>query len=39
MLSWRVGEVKITKIVEVESTGSTKFVLPQATREAALEIG
>ena len=38
-LSWRVGDVKITKIVEIESTGSTKFILPQATREAALEIG
>ncbi len=39
MLSWRIGDVKITKIVEVESTGSTKFILPQATREEALKIG
>ena len=37
-LSWRIGDVKITKIVELETTGSTKFILPQATREAALEI-
>jgi glyoxylase-like metal-dependent hydrolase (beta-lactamase superfamily II) len=37
-LSWRVGEVKITKIVELERAGGTRFVLPQATREAALSI-
>ncbi len=38
LLSWRIGDVTITKIVELETTGSTKFILPQATREAALEI-
>jgi glyoxylase-like metal-dependent hydrolase (beta-lactamase superfamily II) len=38
LLSWRIGDVKITKIVELEMTGSTKFILPQATREEALKI-
>jgi glyoxylase-like metal-dependent hydrolase (beta-lactamase superfamily II) len=38
MLKWRVGDVTITKIVELEATGGTKFILPQATREAASEI-
>jgi len=38
MTSWRIGDVKVTKIVEVEATGGTRFILPQATREAALQI-
>jgi len=33
MLSWRVGEVKITRILELEATGGTRFILPQATPE------
>lgn len=33
-LSWRIGAVKVTKIVELEFTGGTRFILPQATREA-----
>jgi glyoxylase-like metal-dependent hydrolase (beta-lactamase superfamily II) len=37
-LNWKVGDVKITKIVELEMAGGTRFVLPQATREAALAI-
>lgn len=32
-MQWAVGKVKITKIVEVESTGGTRFILPQATGE------
>jgi glyoxylase-like metal-dependent hydrolase (beta-lactamase superfamily II) len=32
-MHWNVGRVKITKIVELETTGSTRFILPQATRE------
>lgn len=36
MLKWRVGDVTITKVVEFEAVGGTKFVLPQATREAVL---
>lgn len=38
MQSWRIGDVKVTKIVELEATGGTRFILPQATREAALSI-
>ena len=30
---WKVGRVKITKIVELETTGSTRFILPLATNE------
>ncbi|MBV8615920.1 MAG: MBL fold metallo-hydrolase [Acetobacteraceae bacterium] len=38
MRSWRVGDVAITKVVELEATGGTKFLLPQATREAILKL-
>ena len=37
-MRWRIGEVTVTKIVELEATGGTRFILPQATREAALQI-
>ena len=30
---WNVGKVKITKIVELETTGSTRFILPLASNE------
>jgi glyoxylase-like metal-dependent hydrolase (beta-lactamase superfamily II) len=32
-MHWKVGRVKITKIVELETIGSTLFILPQATHE------
>jgi glyoxylase-like metal-dependent hydrolase (beta-lactamase superfamily II) len=32
-MPWNVGKVKITKIVESETIGSTRFILPQATPE------
>ena len=38
MTSWKIGDVKVTKIVELEMAGGTRFLLPQATREAALQI-
>ena len=38
MRSWRVGDVAITKVVELEATGGTKFLLPQATRESILPL-
>ena len=38
MHKWRIGQVTITKIVEIEVTGGTRFVLPQATREACQPI-
>jgi glyoxylase-like metal-dependent hydrolase (beta-lactamase superfamily II) len=39
MMKWRIGEVTVTKIVELEVTGVSRFILPQATREAVLPIG
>ena len=39
MLQWRVGDVKISRIVELEVTGGTRFLLPQATPELIREIG
>jgi len=27
-MKWRVGEVTITKIVELEVTGGSRFILP-----------
>jgi glyoxylase-like metal-dependent hydrolase (beta-lactamase superfamily II) len=38
-MKWRVGEITVTKIVELEVTGGSRFILPQATREAVLPIG
>ena len=32
-MSWTVGRVKITKFVELESVGGTRFILPRATPE------
>jgi glyoxylase-like metal-dependent hydrolase (beta-lactamase superfamily II) len=37
-MKWRVGEVTVTKIVELEVTGGSRFILPQATPEAILPI-
>jgi len=39
MMKWRIGEVTVTKIIELEVTGGSRFILPQATREAVLPIG
>jgi glyoxylase-like metal-dependent hydrolase (beta-lactamase superfamily II) len=38
-MKWRIGEVTVSKIVELEVTGGSRFLLPQATREAILPIG
>ena len=38
-MKWRIGAVTVTKIVELEVTGGSRFILPQATREAVLPIG
>jgi glyoxylase-like metal-dependent hydrolase (beta-lactamase superfamily II) len=32
-MQWRVGRVKVTKIVEMETLGGTRFILPQATAD------
>ena len=33
---WWIGDVKITRVVEMEVTGGTRFLLPDATRDACL---
>jgi glyoxylase-like metal-dependent hydrolase (beta-lactamase superfamily II) len=38
MLTWQVGDVRISRIVEMETSGGTRFLLPQATYEAVREI-
>jgi glyoxylase-like metal-dependent hydrolase (beta-lactamase superfamily II) len=38
MMQWQIGDVTVTKIVELETTGGSRFILPQATREAVLPI-
>lgn len=35
---WTIGDVTVTRIVEMETTGGMRFLLPQATREAILDI-
>jgi glyoxylase-like metal-dependent hydrolase (beta-lactamase superfamily II) len=37
-MQWKIGDVTVTKIVEIESVGRTKFVLPQATPEEILKL-
>src|SRR3954451_3028845 len=32
-MQWTVGKVKITKVVELETVGSTRFILPLASKE------
>jgi len=32
-MHWKVGRVKITQIVEMETIGHTRFILPQAAKE------
>ena len=31
---WRIGDVKISRVVEMEVTGGSRFILPDATRDA-----
>ncbi|MDH5738241.1 MAG: MBL fold metallo-hydrolase [Gammaproteobacteria bacterium] len=38
MNQWQIGKVKVTRIIEMEVKGGTKFILPQATPEAVLPI-
>ena len=37
-MKWKVGAVTISKIVEIEGAGGTKFILPQATPDAVREM-
>ena len=39
MSKWRIGDVTITKIIELEATGGSRFLLPQATPDAIAPIG
>ena len=39
MLKWRIGDVTVTKLVELEVAGGTRFLLPQATRDVIQPIG
>ncbi len=36
MNQWHIGDVKITRIIEMEVTGGSRFILPDATRDACL---
>src|SRR5436190_21889273 len=38
MQKWRIGKVTVTKIVELEVTGGSRFILPQAIYEEILPI-
>jgi glyoxylase-like metal-dependent hydrolase (beta-lactamase superfamily II) len=38
-MKWRIGKVTVTKIVELEVTGGSRFILPQATYDDILPIG
>ncbi|MDO9707124.1 MBL fold metallo-hydrolase [Paracraurococcus lichenis] len=37
-MRWQVGGVTVTRLVELEMTGGSRFLLPQATPEAVREI-
>ncbi|HET8997801.1 MAG TPA: MBL fold metallo-hydrolase [Acetobacteraceae bacterium] len=39
MQSWRIGDVTVSKLVELEMTGGSRFLLPQATPEEIKPIG
>jgi glyoxylase-like metal-dependent hydrolase (beta-lactamase superfamily II) len=36
MACWRIGDVTVTKVVEIEATGGSRFILPEATPDAVL---
>lgn len=38
MNQWQIGDFKITRIIEMEVTGGSRFILPDATRDACLPI-
>ena len=37
-MKWQIGEVTVSKIVELETTGGSRFILPDATPEAVRPI-
>jgi len=38
MNQWQIGKVKVTRVIEMEVKGGSKFILPQATRDAVKPI-
>lgn len=38
MNQWQIGKVKVTRVVEMQVAGGSRFILPDATREACLPI-
>jgi len=38
MQRWKIGEVSVTKIVEIEMASSARWLLPQASRQNLLEV-
>jgi len=38
MNQWQIGNIKITRVIEMEVAGGTKFILPQATPERILDM-
>ena len=38
MNQWQIGKVKITRVIEMEISGGSRFILPQATRAVVREI-
>ena len=36
---WRIGDVTVTRVVELEMSGGTRFILPDALRDAVKPIG
>lgn len=38
MQKWQIGDVTVTKIVEIESVGGATWIIPDATREAVRDI-
>ena len=38
MNRWSIGNVSVTRVVEMQVAGGTKFILPEATREDCLPI-
>ena len=38
-MRWTIGQVTVTKLVELEATGGSRFLLPQATPEEVRKIG
>jgi len=39
MQQWQIGKVKVTRVVEMQVAGGTRFLLPQATPEAVADVG